>query len=101
MATADPNRLYKVLGVERTATAREIAKTFKKKAAKSHPDKFQGEDCYAQRLAEFRELTGAHAELKDEVLRKEYDRTGKTGAPAQPLTPPRRFTQQPSRPAKP
>jgi len=78
MATADPNRLYRVLGVERTATAQEITTTFKKKAAFTHPDKFMGEECYAQKQAEFQELTEAHAELKDEELRKEYDRTGKT-----------------------
>ena len=81
MSSNDPNRLYKVLGVVRTATAKEITKAFRAQSKEAHPDKFMGEDCYAQKQAEFQELTEAHAELKDEELRKEYDRTGKTGAP--------------------
>ena len=74
-----PN-LYAVIGVDRTASTKEITKAFRRKSVKTHPDKFMGDDSHAQKVIEFQELTEAYNELKDPELRKQYDRTGKTGA---------------------
>ena len=82
-----PN-LYAVIGVERTASTKEITKAFRRKSVKTHPDKFMGDDSHAQKVIEFQELTEAYNELKDPELRKQYHRTGMTGAPLLVLTAP-------------
>lgn len=35
---------YKILGVSKTATKKEITQSYRKLAAKHHPDKFQGKE---------------------------------------------------------
>ena len=76
-----PN-LYAVIGVDRTASTKEITKAFRRKSVKTHPDKFMGDDSHDQKVKDFQALTEAYNELKDPELRKEYDSTGKTGARA-------------------
>ena len=85
MADEAPKSLYEIVGVEKTATTKEITKAFRRKSVKTHPDKFMGDDSHAQKVIEFQELTEAYNELKDPELRKQYDRTGRTGA--RPLLP--------------
>ena len=74
--------LYDVIGVPSDASAAQIKRAFLKKSRHMHPDKFAGAEpaVLKQKTQEFQALTAAHDELKDEARRKEYDRTGKTGA---------------------
>lgn len=66
---------YKILGVSRTATEREIKKAFRKLAVKYHPDKNKSPD--AEKV--FRDIAEAHEVLSDEKKRKIYDRYGEDG----------------------
>jgi len=66
------SRFYEILEVEKTATADEIRKSYRKKAVKMHPDK--GGD---QNL--FQELQHAYEILSDEDKRKVYDTYGEEG----------------------
>ncbi|XP_066926680.1 dnaJ homolog subfamily B member 9-like [Clytia hemisphaerica] len=66
---------YKILGVSRTATDREIKKAFRKLAVKYHPDKNKSPD--AEQM--FRDIAEAHEVLSDEKKRKIYDRYGEDG----------------------
>lgn len=63
---------YEVLGVDKSASADEIKKAFRKKAIEHHPDKGGDE-------AKFRELSEAYETLSDDNKRKEYDMFGTTG----------------------
>ena len=74
--------LYDVLGVARDASPSEIKKAFLNKSRVMHPDKWNPswQKTQEQATKEFQALTEAHEELKDPERRKEYDRTGKTGA---------------------
>ncbi len=62
---------YKVLGVERKATADEIKKAYRKLARKYHPDK-NPDDAKAEER--FKQISTAHDVLGDPDKRKEYDR---------------------------
>ncbi|RAI99771.1 curved DNA-binding protein [Chitinophaga skermanii] len=64
---------YKVLGVEKTATADAIKKAYRKLAVKYHPDKNPDD-----KLAEekFKEINEAYEVLSDEEKRKKYDAFG-------------------------
>ena len=79
--------LYDVLGVARDASPSEIKKAFFKKSRVMHPDKWADPEpsVIEQKTTEFQALTEAHEELKDPERRKEYDRTGKTGAQPSPV----------------
>lgn len=63
---------YEILGVERSATADDIKRAFRKLAAKYHPDKKTGDE------AKFKEISEAYAVLGDEKKRAEYDAYGRS-----------------------
>lgn len=62
---------YKILGVEKGASADDIKKAFRKLAHKHHPDKGGDE-------AKFKEANEAYQTLSDEKKRAEYDTSGQT-----------------------
>ncbi|KAL5710116.1 hypothetical protein ACHQM5_020720 [Ranunculus cassubicifolius] len=64
--------LYKVLGVERTASQREIQKAFHKLSLKYHPDKNKSKGAQEK----FAEINNAYDILSDEEKRKNYDMYG-------------------------
>lgn len=66
---------YEVLGVEKSASASDIKKAYRKLAAKWHPDKFVGKDEAEQREAEskMKDINEAYDILSDENKRREYD----------------------------
>jgi molecular chaperone DnaJ len=64
---------YEVLGVERTASAEEIKKAYRKVALKCHPDRNPGDKAAE---AQFREASEAYQVLCDADKRAQYDRFG-------------------------
>lgn len=72
---------YDILGVQKTATAEDIKKAYRKLALKYHPDKQQGKSKEEQDAAEarFKEITEAHEVLADPKKRQQYDTFGKVG----------------------
>lgn len=64
---------YKILGVSKEATQKEIKKAYRKKARKLHPD-LNPNDKEAQR--KFQELNEANEVLSDPEKRKKYDQYG-------------------------
>jgi molecular chaperone DnaJ len=62
---------YKVLGVDRKASAADVKKAYRKLARKYHPDKNPGD---AKAEARFKEISLAHDVLGDPDKRKDYDR---------------------------
>ncbi|EDQ86393.1 uncharacterized protein MONBRDRAFT_33863 [Monosiga brevicollis MX1] len=67
---------YKILGVARTATKKEIKKAYRKLAMEHHPDKNQGNDEAAKI---FQDIGAAYEVLSDDDKRKIYDRHGEEG----------------------
>ncbi|KAK8518168.1 hypothetical protein V6N13_027649 [Hibiscus sabdariffa] len=73
--TIDP---YKVLGVEKNASQREIQKAFHKLSLQYHPDKNKSKSAQEK----FAEINNAYDILSDEQKRKNYDLYGdEKGAP--------------------
>merc|ERR1712185_706320 len=64
---------YKILGVKRSATDREIKKEYRKLALKYHPDKVKEEEKKKAELI-FRDIGEAYSVLSNEELRGKYDR---------------------------
>ncbi|OGY59289.1 MAG: hypothetical protein A3B23_03670 [Candidatus Colwellbacteria bacterium RIFCSPLOWO2_01_FULL_48_10] len=64
---------YKILGVNREASADEVKKAFHKLAHKYHPDKSGGDE------KKFKEVNEAYQALSNPEKRKQYDRFGKAG----------------------
>lgn len=72
---------YQTLGVDKSASADEIKKAFRKLAHKYHPDKKDGDE------AKFKEVNEAYSVLSNEKKRAEYDSYGRVfsdGAGPQP-----------------
>ena len=67
---------YKVLGVVRTATAKEITKAYRTLARNNHPDTHPGDDAAEER---FKDVSAAYDVLGDEEKRKEYDEVRASG----------------------
>lgn len=63
---------YTILGIEKTASADEVKKAFRKLAHKYHPDKKTGDE------AKFKEINEAYTILSDQKKRAEYDTYGRT-----------------------
>ena len=61
---------YKVLGVDKKASAEEIKKAFRKIARDNHPDQNPGDKAAETR---FKEAAEANTVLSDPEKRKEYD----------------------------
>ncbi|XP_077997471.1 dnaJ homolog subfamily C member 10-like [Glandiceps talaboti] len=67
---------YEILGVQRDASTKDIRRAFKKLALKMHPDK-NPSDPHAH--DKFLKVNRAYEVLKDEELRKKFDRFGEEG----------------------
>jgi curved DNA-binding protein len=64
---------YKILGVDKKATEKEIKKAYRKLARKYHPDVNPGDSSAEER---FKEINEAHEVLSDPDKRKKYDQLG-------------------------
>ncbi len=64
---------YKILGVEKNATAEEIKKVYRQLAKKYHPDKNPGNKAAEEK---FKGITEANEVLSDPEKRKKYDTLG-------------------------
>merc|ERR1712181_92407 len=64
---------YKILGVKRTATEKEIKKAYKKLAMQWHPDKFQEEEDKKAAEKKFMDIAAAKEVLTDPEMRSKYD----------------------------
>ena len=65
--------LYKVLGVNKTASQDDVRKAYRRLARKHHPDVNQGNKDAGEK---FKEVSAAYEVLSDEKRRKEYDEFG-------------------------
>ncbi len=64
---------YKVLGVNKNATEKEIKKAYRKLAKKYHPDNNKGDKASEEK---FKEINEANEVLSDPEKRKQYDTLG-------------------------
>ena len=77
LVAAEETDLYKILGVDRSATTQQIKKAYRKKALDTHPDKNM--DVPAEEAAAaFQKVVHAFEILSDGNSRKRYDRTGRS-----------------------
>jgi DnaJ-class molecular chaperone len=68
---------YKILGIEKSASEKEIKKAYRKKALLLHPDRNQDNKEKAEK--EFKQLNKAYEVLSDPEKRKIYDQYGEAG----------------------
>jgi molecular chaperone DnaJ len=68
---------YETLGVEKTATADEIKKAYRKKARQYHPD--LNKDNPKEAEEKFKEISEAYEVLADEGKKERYDKFGHAG----------------------
>src|SRR5579863_9516113 len=64
---------YELLGVQRTASAEDIKKAYRKLAMQYHPDRNAGDKAAEQK---FKDISEAYEVLKDDQRRAAYDRFG-------------------------
>ncbi|MCX5847056.1 MAG: DnaJ domain-containing protein [Deltaproteobacteria bacterium] len=64
---------YKILGIEKTASAEEMKKAYRKLALKWHPDKNPNNKAAEEK---FKKISEAYAVLSDTQKRKDYDMYG-------------------------
>lgn len=72
---------YKILGLDKTATAADIKKTYKKLALKFHPDRNSGDKTAETK---FKEINEANQILGNVEKRKKYDEIGENWDQYQP-----------------
>ena len=74
---------YENLGIAKSATSKEIKKTYRKLAISYHPDKVAGNE-EEKKLSEdvFIKISEAYAVLSDEKTKRIYDKYGKKGLQA-------------------
>ena len=70
----DKNDYYKILGIEKNATEKEIKKAYRKLALKWHPDKNPNNREEAEE--KFKKINEAYSILSDKDKRNEYDHGG-------------------------
>lgn len=73
MASTDFKDYYAILGVNRTASAEEIKKAFRKLAVKYHPDRNPGDKKAEEK---FKEINEAYEVISDPEKRQKYDQFG-------------------------
>jgi curved DNA-binding protein len=73
MPATDFKDYYSILGVNKTASADEIKKSFRRLARKYHPDMNPGDQ---QAEARFKEVSEAYEVLSDSEKRQKYDQYG-------------------------
>ncbi len=64
---------YKILGIDKTASAADIKKAYRKLALKYHPDKTEGDKTLEDK---FKRISEAYAVLSDPEKRNQYDTYG-------------------------
>ena len=67
---------YEILGIDRNASAEEVATAYRRLAVKYHPDKNPGDE---EAIARFKECSEAFEVLHNEEKRSRYDRYGHAG----------------------
>ncbi|KAI9324689.1 hypothetical protein DFJ73DRAFT_768073 [Zopfochytrium polystomum] len=73
MKAAARKDYYKVLGVPRTASKRDIKKAYRKLAQEWHPDKYKGELSKDQVLKKMSDINEAYETLTDDEKREKFD----------------------------
>ncbi|KAI8898124.1 hypothetical protein BC833DRAFT_526239 [Globomyces pollinis-pini] len=64
---------YKILGISRTASQREIKKAYRKKAQEWHPDKYKGDLTAEEVQKKMAEINRSYEILGNEETREQYD----------------------------
>ncbi|CAL8098396.1 unnamed protein product [Calicophoron daubneyi] len=72
---------YKILGVPKTATKKDIKKAYRNLALQLHPDKNKSPDAEAK----FVEVSEAYSVLSDDEKRRRYDQGGETFTGGEPF----------------